>query len=43
MKKILILTLLMQILTGWVVVRAQELKFRVAEFYQDRQDLSGQE
>ena len=30
-------------LTGWVVVRAQELKFRVAEFYQDRQDLSGQE
>ena len=43
MKKILILTLLMQIFTGWVVVRAQELKFRVAEFYQDRQDLSGQE
>ena len=43
MKRILILTLLMQMLTGWVVVRAQELKFRVAEFYQDRQDLSGQE
>ena len=33
----------MQILIGWVVVRAQELKFRVAEFYQDQQDLSGQE
>ena len=43
MKRILILTIFLQMLTGWVVVRAQELKFRVAEFYQDRQDLSGQE
>ena len=30
-------------LTGWAVVRAQELKFCVAEFYLDQQDLSAQE
>ena len=30
-------------LTGWAFVRAQDLKFRVVEFYQDQQDLSGQE
>ena len=43
MKRILILTILMQILVSGVVVSAQELKFRVSDFYQDQQDLSGQE
>ena len=43
MKRILILTIFMQMLTGWAVVRAQELKFRIAEFYQDQQDLTAQE
>ena len=43
MKRILLLSLLMQMLTGWAFVRAQDLKFRVVEFYQDQQDLSGQE
>ena len=43
MKRILIVIILIQLLVGWGVVRAQELKFRVSDFYQDQQDLSGQE
>ena len=43
MKRILLLTIFLQILAGLGYIRAQELKFRVAEFYQDQQDLTGQE
>ena len=43
MKRILLLTIFLQTLAGLGYIRAQELKFRVAEFYQDQQDLTGQE
>ena len=43
MKRILLLTIFLQILASLGYIRAQELKFRVAEFYQDQQDLTGQE
>lgn len=45
MKKFLILTIFLQMLAGFGIAGAQEqeLKFRVAEFYQDQQDLTGQE
>ena len=45
MKKFLILTIFLQMLAGFGIAgaQAQELKFRVAEFYQDQQDLTGQE
>ena len=43
MKRFLILTFFLQMLAGFGIARAQELKFRVAEFYQDQQDLTGQE
>ena len=43
MKRILLLTIFLQTLAGLGYLRAQELKFRVAEFYQDQQDLTAQE
>ena len=43
MMRILLSPLLLRLLAGLGAVQAQELKFRVAEFYQDQQDLTAQE
>ena len=43
MKRLLLLTLLMQLAACLDCINAQGLQFRVAEFYQDQQDLTAQE
>ena len=43
MRRLLLLMILVQLPACWNGTQAQDLKFRIAEFYQDQQDLTAQE